>query len=235
MNRSATCSPGQRSLASGGQNSRTALPAMSVVSAQLILTWVQPLDDRTISDLFGRQFTTRFLAYRLCLANSGSSSPGSRRIIYLIQDALRVPVTITGSNGDALSPAQINELSNGPQFAHAGFSKIGDSKPNPDGGRDCKTVNAWYQPVTSDQMLERKVDFQLGSLEISRRRVVKLNGFQRRNIQTYVLKTLERLSPGQAIERILAVPEQETLGSQTIKVVPCLKYFQFGIVWKDIP
>lgn len=87
-NQGTDCVPNPRSLKSSGQQ----LPA----TPDDLISWrAHPLDDKTTSDLFGRQFNRKFLVYRLCLVNNGIAGRGPRSTVYLIQDFLRIPVTTT--------------------------------------------------------------------------------------------------------------------------------------------
>lgn len=192
------------------------------------VSWrVDPLDSSTIRDLFGSQFNRKFLTYRICLLRI-TSVPGTQNPLYLVQDFLRIPVEIRSADGRALTTTQLKAVLSQPLADNLGFSAY-DAPP---GVRtDCNKANALYRPLTSDDLLERNYLFTFRGVDISKSNVVRLNGVQRRNVRLFVLKPFEKLYRNQHIERVIVIPEEESIGKQTVRIAPCLKHIQFGLLY----
>lgn len=193
------------------------------------VSWrVDSIDSQTIRDLFGSKFNSKFLTYRICLLRITSVPGIAEKPFYLVQDFLRIPVEISSAGGRPLTTKQMKAVLSPPVANNLGFSAY---NVPPEVKTDCNKANALYRPLTSDDFLERNYLFTFRGVDISKSNLVRLNGVQRRNVRLFVLKPLEKLYRNQHIERMTVIPQEQSIGGLTIRIEPCLRHIQFGLLY----
>lgn len=203
--------------------SGTATGAGGRVFSDLLTFRVQAMDDRTAADLFGRQFIQRFFAYQLCLSNGGRTPA-----VYLLQDFLQVPVTISEASGAPLAADDLRQLSLHPEFKNSGFSNDASSVPSGEGL--CLTANAFYTPAAAEQLVEGKSYGLPGGFLLVKTKRLNLDAFQRRNVLAHVIRPLEKIPPRQPIERVLTLPKEVSVGGRRLRLFPCFDYLRAGVL-----
>ena len=191
---------------------------------------LRAMDERTTADLFGREFGDRFFVYELCLARGLQPSATPPPTLYLLQDYLQIPVTLSTGSGDPLSPQAVSLLARRPDFKSSGLAEMEVAPARSTAACPCTQANALYSPASGDQLIEGKAYALPGGFEISRARRLRLGAFERRNVLTHLIKPLEKLAAGQEVERVLTVPQEETVGGQRLKLFPCTCYLRAGIL-----